>query len=108
MIGVIFQFANSVIEIRVVGSNILFRTQETGSMLAPIDALQLNQQGVIKEHPDLKDKEDWREQAIKRFKEKMKTYQTEKERINYVIEDLSKFGYKAYAIQEQGFRTRKL
>ena len=108
MIGVIFDFAGEFVEVVIDGTNCLFRTKQFGGALAPIDALRLDKKGVIKEHPDLKDNEDWRKEAIKRFKEKMKDYNNEKERMEYIINDLKKFGYKPLVIQKAGFRPIKV
>lgn len=95
-------------EVRIDGTNCLFRTQQFGGALAPIDALKLDKKGVEKEHPDLKGKKEWREEAIKRFKKKLKSYRTEKQRMDYIKDDLQKFGYIPIAEQRSGFRPRKL
>ena len=108
MIGILFYFGNEVIEIRVEGHNIIFRTRETNSMFAPLDGLRLSKDGCIKEYPDLKDNENWREETLKRFKEKIKEMETEMDIIKYLIKDLGKHGYKAYAIQKAGHRLIKL
>lgn len=108
MIGVIFDFATGVVEVRIDGNNCLFRSQQSYNAFYPIDGLRLDKKGVIKEHPDLKDSNEWRQEAIKRFKEKLKTFDTEMDRINYIMEDLKKFGYKPLYIQKQGGRARKL
>ena len=106
--GIVFRFANELVEVRVDGFNCLFRTSQFGGAFAPIDALRLDKAGVIREFPDLKDEEDWREQALTRFKEKIKTYATEKLRMEYIIQDLKKYGYIPLYWQEQGFRPKKL
>jgi len=107
MIGVIFQFGSQIVEVRIDGTNCLFRTGQFGGAFAPIDALQLSYDGVIKEFPELKDRKDWKEQAIKRFKDKMNTYKTEEQRIDYIVEDLKKYGYIPLYKQRQGFRIEK-
>ena len=108
MIGVVFQFINEVIEVRIDGNNCLFRTGQYGGAFVPIEGLKLDKGGVIKEHPDLKDNEDWREQSIKRFKEHIKKMDSETQKANYVISELSKCGYVGLYIQKQGFRPMKL
>lgn len=109
MIGTIFQFGAEVVEVRVHKFNCLFRTQsQFGGAFAPIDALRLDKVGVIKEFPDLKDNDEWRKIAIERFKEKLKGYETENERMNYVIEDLKKYGYKPLYKQREGHRPEKI
>ena len=107
-IGTIFEFGSEVIEVRINGNNCLFRTKDYGGAFHPIDNLTLNKTGVIKEHPDLKDNKDWREEAIKRFKTKLKKMKSEKERMDYVIEDLKKYGYKPLFTQRDGHRPQKI
>lgn len=107
MIGVLFEFAGDYAEVRVDGTNVLFRgNPKTG--FGTIENLQLNRTGVIMEFPDLENDDDWRKEAIRRFKQKIKSYKTEMERINYIIEDLKKHGYIAVGIQRDGFRLVKL
>jgi len=109
MIGVLFEYASEPVEVRVIGERVLFRTmqsQMTGWIT--IDNIKLNYSGVIKEFPDLKDNDDWREEAIKRFKEKMKGFKTEMERAEYIKEDLKKHGYIPRYIQKQGFRPQSI
>jgi hypothetical protein len=108
MIGLIFQFASEIIEVRIDTTNIYFRTQGTNGAFATIDNLQLSYAGVCKEHPDLKSEKDWREQAIKRFKDKIKTMRTDEDTAEYIIQDLSKLGYKPLYKMKQGFRPTKL
>lgn len=106
MIGVIFQFGTEVIEVRVKDNNVFFRTSNSPNF-SDIDGLKLDKSGVIKEFPDLKDKIDWQKQARERFKDKIRKYKSEEERVKYIIEDLNKFGYQALYIQKQGFRPKK-
>jgi len=108
MIGAIFQLLNELVEVRIDRNNCLFRTGEYGGAFVPIDSIKLDKNGVIKEHPDLKDKDDWREQAVIRFKEHLKTLDGETKKINYVIDELKKLGYKPLYLQRQGHRTIKL
>lgn len=108
MIGVIFQFGNELVEVRVNDEQVLFRTRQFGGAFATIDNLRLSKVGCIKEFPELKNNPEWRKITIERFKEKIKALKTEKEKINYIIDDLSKFGYVPYAMQEKGHRIKKL
>lgn len=108
MIVVVFQFVNQIIEVRINGNNILFRTGEFGGAFVPIDGLKLDKNGVIKEHPDLKDKDNWREEAIKRFKGHIKNMETEIQKANYIISELKKVGYKPVALQRAGHRPIKI
>jgi len=108
MIGTIFRFGNEVIEVRINNTNCLFRTKQTNTGFVPIDGIKLNKRGSIKEHPDLKDREDWKEETIKRFKNKLKEYPNEKERMRYVIDDLKKYGYRPEYMQINGHRPIKI
>jgi len=108
MIGVIFEYGSEIVEVRIDHSNCYFRTGQFGGALSPIDSIKIDKAGSIKEHPDLKDRVDWKEETIKRFKKKLKSYDTEMERVEYVIKDLSKIGYKPIYIQRDGHRPQKI
>ena len=107
MIGVIFQFGTEVVEVRVKDNNVFFRTSNL-QQFGDIDGIKLDKVGVLKEFPDLEDKEDWRQQTRDRFKQKIKQMKDENEQVKYIIEDLSKHGYLAKFIQKQGFRPIKI
>jgi len=107
-IGVIFEFGSEIVEVRIQDKTCLFRTGQFGGALAPIDSIKLDKAGSIKKFPDLKDKKDWKEQTLKRFKENLKNMKTEKERMNYIIKDLAQHGYKAKYYQQNGHRPKKI
>ena len=75
-----------------------------GAVYAPIDNMQLNYEGVVKEHPDLEGKKDWNQQAIKRFKEKIKSFENENDTAKYIIKELKGVGYEPKYKQKQDFR----
>jgi hypothetical protein len=106
-IGVLFEYAAEPVEVRVEGNNVLFRTTQTGGW-ASIDNLQLDYSGVIKEFPNLKGNDNWRTEAIKRFKDKIKKFKTEQVRINYIINDLKQHGYVPRYIQKKGHRPKAI
>ena len=106
-IGIIFQLASEMFEVRIDNGNVMFRTSSTNGAFGTIDNLSLSYAGVIKEHPDLKDSKEWRQEVIKRFKEKIKTM-NEIQAARYIIQDLSKFGYKPLYSQKDGFRVTKI
>ena len=106
-LGILFQYNSEIVEVRVINSKVLFRNQRS-SQFADIDGLKLNKSGVVKEFPDLKENEDWKRIARERFKEKINNMKSEKEIAEYVIKDLSKFGYKAIYFQREGFRPVKI
>ena len=108
MIGTIFRFMDEVLEIRVIGKDVIFRSSKFGSQFVTIKELRLDKKGVLREHPDLEGRSDWRQVAIDRFREKIKKLETEKKRMDYIIDDLQKFGYVPVAQQKIGFRAKKL
>lgn len=104
MIEVIFYFGTEIAMVRIRGNRVTLCSSTQGNVEATIDGLKLSKPGVIKEFPDLKDKEDWKEQAIIRFKQKIKDFKNEEAVAEYLIEDLRKFGYIPKYKQIQGFR----
>ena len=104
MIELIFVRGSEIILVRVNGHDVTFSNSIQGAVYAPIDGMKLDYEGVIKEHPDLKDREDWNQEAVKRFKEKIKSYETEKEVSEYIIKELKSVGYVPKYRQKQGFR----
>ena len=52
-------------------------------------------------------KYNWKEEAIRRFKEKIALFKTEKEKANYIIEDLKDYGYVLRLVKRRGFRPEK-
>lgn len=108
VVGIIFRFGNELIEVRSEGNSILFRVNQYGGAFVPIEGIKLSKNGVIKEHPDLKDNKFWKEEAIKRFKEHLKKMKTEKETTDYIIKELTKCGYVPLYMQKKGHRTIKL
>lgn len=108
MIGTIFQFGNELVEVRIIDNECFFRTNRFGSQFVTIEGLQLDKRGVVNEHPDLKNDVDWRIKAIERFKIKLKEFRTERSKMNYVVDDLKRYGYVPVYEQRKGFRPRKL
>lgn len=104
MIDLIMQQSTDVFFIRVAGNDIRFSSSATGNLFTPIEGLHLNYRGVIKEFPDLTDREDWKQEAIKRFKEKIASFKTEDEKINYIMDDLRKHGFVPKYKQRIGHR----
>ena len=85
MIELVFYYGNEVILIRIENKKILFGNSTYGAKLAEIDGLHLDKSGTIKEFPDLKDRTDWKNEAIKRFKEHINNMNNEEEIIEYII-----------------------
>lgn len=104
MIQVIFGFAGEKVLIKVDNHNVIFGSTQNGAQMATIEGIRLDYAGVCREHPDLETHDDWRGEAIKRFKKKIKSLKTEEEIADYLIEDLSKFGYTPEQKQKNGSR----
>jgi len=108
MITILFGFANDKIMVTINGNQVYFSSTAFGAVKAPIEGLRLNYSGVCNEFPDLRENEDWENEACKRFKNKIESYNTEEEKADYIIEDLKKFGYIPEQKQKEGFRPRKI
>src|SRR3990172_837430 len=101
-IGTIFQFGNEMVEIRIDKGICLFKTSGFGGSFVPIEGLRLDDKGIIKEFPDLGDieKSERKKIAIQRFKEKLDSFRTEDEKMDYLIADLKRYGYKPLYLQK--------
>ena len=108
MIESIFLFGGDVILIKIEGQSVLFGNTSYGARLGTIDGLQLSRSGVEKEFPDLIGREDWREEAINRFKDNIKSLKGEKAILKYIIDDLSKHGYILKRWKQNGYREVKV
>ena len=93
MIDLIFYLGSEVVFVRVQGHNVLMASGTNGAQMATIDGIKLSKSGVVKEYPDLNSHPNWREEAIGRFKAKLRELSSEDAIANYVIEDLKKHGY---------------
>lgn len=108
MIGVIFQLGGEVIETRIEGTQVYFRSSTYGTNFVPFDNLYLSKEGVLQEFPDLEGDEFWKMKAVQRFKEEMKRLGNEEKICKYLIDDLRKYGYVAKYKQKSGFRPEVL
>lgn len=106
MIIGVFELGGDQVEVIVDKDNIMFRDTSSGTTTT-IHGLKLNKAGVIKEHPDLKNDDDWRKKVIERLKEHVKTFKTENQKINYIKDELEKFGYTPLFKQRAGWRPQK-
>lgn len=102
----LFKFGSEMIEVIVRGNELLFSDVSSG-IISTIDGLKINKSGVLKEHPDLKDDEEWRKKAIARLKEHVRKMETEEQKIDYVKDELVKFGWEAKHKQRAGHRPKK-
>ena len=108
MIDIIFTYLSDTILVRIKGNEITFGNTAYGSKLADIGGLRLSQSGVLKEFPELKDEPDWRTLAFLKFKEKFSLLGSEDKKAEYLIDDLTKFGYVPMYLQKSGNRPIKL
>ena len=99
-----FEHFGEKVLIEINGNKVYFSTTRQGPIKASIDQLKINYRGVIKEYPDLEGCDDWREQALKRFKTKIKEMSSENEVVNYIVHDLRNHGYIPLYKQRNGYR----
>lgn len=107
MIGIIFRFGNEIVEVRITDDNLFFRNSTTGNALYAFKDLKLSKEGVIKEFPFLKDDLEWKKKAVELFKKKLASFVTEREKVDYVVNDLKKYGYVPLYMQREGHRIEK-
>lgn len=105
MIKGTFQIGPDIIEVIIDAGNTMFRDTSSGTTTT-IHGLKLSKTGVIKEHPDLKDDNEWKKKSIDRLKEHIKKLKTEDKKINYIKDELSKHGYTPMFKQKGGFRPK--
>lgn len=106
MLKITFQIGGDLIEAIIKGNELYFNDVSTKTMTS-IEGIRISRAGVLKEHPDLKEDREWKTKAIERFKILYKSFDTEKEKEEYIIKELTKFGYKALMRQRAGFRPTK-
>lgn len=106
--GILFLHNDEVVDIRINGHHILFRSSKWGNGFMPIEALSLSEEGIFREFPDLKGKEDYRALAIERFKKHIKNLGSENKISEYIIEELKKYGYVPHSKQKDGHRVERI
>lgn len=106
MIGGVFRSGGDVQRV-VVDGNALFFQDVSTNMTTTLEGIRFSKGGVIKEFPDLENDEDWRKKAIERLREHIKKMETEKEKIDYVKDELIKFGWTELYFQKKGHRAER-
>jgi hypothetical protein len=105
-----FQFGTQLLEVKIIEKSVYFATdvRQGFANFYSIDHLKLDVAGILKEFPELDGKSDIeiKSEAIKRFKDKIALMNSEEEIAKYVIEDLTKHGYRPRHMARQGFRAR--
>jgi len=100
-----FKYANENITVIIDGNNLMFL--DSSGTITTLEGLRIDKTGVIKEFPDLKDDEEWKQKGLNRLKEHIKKMNTEMEILKYIKTELNKFGYEELYYQRAGFRPRK-
>ena len=105
----VFTYHGEPIIVKIEGHSVTFATQQHGiNLFVPIERLQLSHEGIIKEHPDLKDwnYSDAKVEAIRRFKNHVQSLEGENRIKEYVTFELEKIGYKLISVKMNGFRSK--
>ena len=108
MIDIILFYGTEIVLVRIQGSNINFSTSSSQGKYSDISGLRIDKRAAIKKWPDLEDKEDWKDEAVKRFKEHIKSMPNEEEIYSYVINELRSVGYIPKYRLKQGFRRETI
>ena len=101
------KLGGEIFEVIVNQTELLFYSINSQSFTT-IKGLKISKGGVLKEFPDLEDNPNWKDIALERLKEKMNSYQTEREKLTYVMNELLKFGYQILFYQRAGGRPTKI
>ena len=89
----------------------IVKNQGGNVMASTIDQVRFNPSTIIIEHPDLKGKpiDFIRKEGLKRLKEKLKSFKTEEEAIDYINADLiGKHGWKGLIKKRTGHRPTRI
>lgn len=105
MIKCTFRLIDEIVEVIIQGNNLFF--VDTKGTITTIEGLKFDKAGVIREFSDLKDDEEWKRKSIERFKEYYRKLETEKEKMEYIKQELTKSGYEPLFFQIAGFRRQK-
>ena len=111
MRDLVFEFGTELVAIQINNKVLRFCNVQGGVYkYAPIEGLKLSVSGILKEFPDLRDKpkEVMRSIALKRFKNHVKSLNTEDDIKEYLKNDLAKHGYKLKYERRAGFRQKKV
>ena len=107
MINLYFEREHKKVIITINGKMLLFAEIKGNQTYATsIDGLKFDQEGIIKEFPDLKGVPyvEARAEAMRRFKEKIIKMKNEEEIKDYITNDLKEYGYVLKVSQKAGFR----
>lgn len=105
MITGVFRIGGDIIRAIIDRDNLMF--MDANGTVTTINGLRISKGGVIKEFPELEENPEWKSIAIERLKEKIKSFKTQEEQIDYVKDELIKFGYEKMYKQVAGHRPKK-
>lgn len=108
MIDLIFHHGSEVVIVRIKGIQVTFGSTVYGARMASIEGLRLDYHGTIREFPDLEGDLYWREKAIDRFKDHIRTLDSEDKISEYITKELRDKGYVPKLKQKAGFRPQRL
>jgi hypothetical protein len=111
MIDLYFMDINNEITIfRIMGNTVTIAVNHLGVQhYAPLDLITFRKEGILKEHPDLEGKPDTeiRQIALQRLKDKISSLGGENFIKRYIIDELTKMGFKYKGFKQPGFREVK-
>ena len=107
----IFELGGDMALVRFSGNDVVFSTSDSNfQQYSPIEGLRLSRDGILKEFPDLKKSNlsdgELRGEAVKRFKEKIRGFETDLETKEYLIEEFENMGYTLKTIKKKGWRAQ--
>jgi len=81
-------------------------TQRGMTQLTTLDGIRFSPAAMVEEHPDLEGKpfNEMKDITLIRFREKLLKMNSEKEVVDYIVNDLAKYGYEFYLKQKEGHR----
>jgi hypothetical protein len=102
MIILFLKRLREVISIKIEGTKIGFsQLQGRNVIYSDISGLKLSIAGIIRQFPDLADKDakEIRKEGVKRFKEHLISLGSEEKIAKYLIDDLKKWGYELVKVK---------
>jgi len=106
----IFELGGDFVFVKIEGKNVSFANSLTNfQQFVPIKFLKLSTEGILKEFPDLKElpEKEMKQEAIKRFRNHIKTLGGEEEVRRYIGKEFVGMGYTLKSIQKEGFREKR-
>ena len=105
--GIMFEYRGETVELRYTDNNLLVRSSTYGSEFSYIYS-SFDKDKVSNEFPELINDDDWRQKAYHKLLEKLNSYNTDDNKIKYLINELKPYGYIATHIIKQGHRVQRV